>query len=106
MVHVAEGGLAGSLRSMGGANPDIDSGRLLLITPGGREFVVESGSVTVFAEGVRAGLPDGRGLYVSSGGVVLLDLTDEEADRAERAERKSSGDSARAEQSAGVHARK
>ncbi len=53
--------------------PGDQQGEVEVWAPNGRHFTCHSGSVTVHAEGIAATLPDGRRLFVTNGGALVID---------------------------------
>ncbi len=71
-MRVADMGLASSLVMLGNV-PGEDAGDVLVIAPGGAQFTVPSKDVVLYAEGLRAHLPDGRGLFIHISSAVVID---------------------------------
>ncbi len=71
-MRVAEGGLNAALANLGNV-PGEHAGDIVLRLPSGASYTVPSADVTLYAEGIRAHLPDGRGLFVHISGAEVID---------------------------------
>jgi hypothetical protein len=71
IAWITDGSAAGHLAAMG--NADGDQNGMVEVFAGGMRMRCESRTVTVVSDGVAAVLEDGRRIFVTSGGAVLID---------------------------------